>query len=138
MEVPLYVIHHFPLVASNILSLSLIFVGLITMCLGVFLLGFILPGTLCASWTWLTISFPMLGKFSAIISSNIFSFLSLSSFWDPYNVNVDVFNVVLEVSLRLCSFFVFILVSVFCSVAVISTILSSDHLSVLWPHVFCS
>jgi len=33
---------------------SLIFVCLITMCLSVFLLGFILPGTLCASWTWLT------------------------------------------------------------------------------------
>ena len=28
---------------------------------------------LCASWTWLTIFFPMLGKFSAIISSNTFS-----------------------------------------------------------------
>ena len=27
------------------------------MCLGMFLLGFILYGTLCASWTWLTISF---------------------------------------------------------------------------------
>src|SRR5574341_341086 len=51
----------------NILSLSLIFVSLITMSLCVFLLGFILPGTLCASWTWLIISFPMLGKFSAII-----------------------------------------------------------------------
>ena len=63
MEVPLYVICHFSLVASNILSLSLFFVSLITMCLGMFLLGFILPGTLCASWTWLTISFPMLGKF---------------------------------------------------------------------------
>ena len=58
MGVPLYVISHFSLVAFNILSLSLIFVNLITMCLGVFLLGFILPGTLCASWTWLTISFP--------------------------------------------------------------------------------
>ena len=33
------------------------------MCLGVFLLGFVLPGTLCASWTWLTISFPMFRKF---------------------------------------------------------------------------
>ena len=31
--------------------------SMITMCTGVFLLGFILPGTLCASWTWLTISF---------------------------------------------------------------------------------
>ena len=53
--------------------LSLIFVSLITMCLVVFLLGFILLGTLCASWARLIISFPMLGKFSAIISSNIFS-----------------------------------------------------------------
>ena len=77
LRVPLYVICHFSLVAFNILSLSLIFVSLITMC---FLLGFILLGTLCASWAWLTISFPMLGKFSAIISSSNFSqvlFLSL-------------------------------------------------------------
>ena len=48
-------------VAFNILSL--IFVSLITMCLGVFLLGFILSGIFCASWTWLTISFLTLGKF---------------------------------------------------------------------------
>ena len=73
MGVPLYVICHFSLVAFNNFSLSLIFVSLITACLGVFLLGFILPGTLCASWTWVAISFPMLGNFSAIISSNIFS-----------------------------------------------------------------
>ena len=63
----------FFLVAFSILSLSLIFVSLITIYLGVFLLGFILLGTLCAAWTWLTISFPMLGKVSAIIFSNIFS-----------------------------------------------------------------
>ena len=63
----------FFLFSFNILSLSLNFVSLITVCLGVFLLGFILPGTFCASWTWLTIFFPMLGRFSAIISSNIFS-----------------------------------------------------------------
>ena len=60
-------------------SLSLIFVSLIT-CLGVFLMGFILPGTLCSNWTWLTVSFSMFGKFSAIISSNVFLVpLSLSS-----------------------------------------------------------
>ena len=52
---------------------SLIFVSLITMCLSVFLLGLILLGTLCASWTWLTISFRVFRKFSAIISSNILS-----------------------------------------------------------------
>ena len=73
MRVPLYVICHFSLVAFNISSLSLVFISLITICLSVFLLGFILPGILCVSWTWLTISFPMLGKFSAIISSNVFS-----------------------------------------------------------------
>ena len=63
MGVPLYIICHFPLVVFNVVSLSLIFVSVITMCLGVFLLGFVLPGTLCASWTWLTISFPMFRKF---------------------------------------------------------------------------
>ena len=73
MGVPLYVICHFSLAAFNTFSLSLIFATLITMCLGVFLLGFIVYGTLCASWTWLAISFPMLGKFSTIMSSNIFS-----------------------------------------------------------------
>ena len=73
MGVPLYVICCISLVAYNIFSLSLIFVSLITMCLGVrHLLEFIFPGTLCASWTWLTISFPMFRKFLAIISSNIF------------------------------------------------------------------
>ena len=54
-------------------ALSLIFVSLIIMCLSVFLLGFTLPESVCASWTWLTVSFLMLGKFSGIISSNIFS-----------------------------------------------------------------
>ena len=40
MGIPLYVICHFFLVAFNILSLSLIFVSLITMCFGMLLLGF--------------------------------------------------------------------------------------------------
>ena len=42
----MYVICPFPLVAFDILSLSLIFVSLITVCLGVFLIVFILPGSL--------------------------------------------------------------------------------------------
>ena len=54
------------------------------MCLGVFHLGFILYGILCASWTWLTIFFSILGKFSTIISSKIFSY-PFFLFWDPYN-----------------------------------------------------
>ena len=38
-----------------------------------FLLGLILYVTLCIPWTWVSFSFPKLGKFSSIISSNIFS-----------------------------------------------------------------
>ena len=73
---------YFPLAAFNICSLCLIFVNLINMCLGVFHLGFILFGTLQFSWTWMAISFPILGKVLTIISSSIFSypfFLPISS-----------------------------------------------------------
>ena len=63
-----------PLLLFNILSLCLAFVSLISMCLGVFLLGFILYGTFCASWTWLAISFSLLWKFSTLIPSKIFSY----------------------------------------------------------------
>ena len=61
MGFPLYVTCCFSLAAFNILSLCLVFVSLISMCLGVFLLGFILYVTLCAFWIWLTIYFSMLG-----------------------------------------------------------------------------
>ena len=128
----------FPLVAFNNLSLSLIFVSLITVCLGVFLLGFILPGTLCAYWTWLTDSFPMLGKLSDIISSNIFSGpYSFSSFWNPYNVNIGAFNVVSEVPQAISFFCLFFSLSIFCPVAVISPFRPPGHLSVLLPQLFC-
>ena len=73
MGVPLYVIRHFSLAAFNNFSLSLIFSYLITMCLSVIILVFMLYGTLCPSWTWEAISFSMLGKFPTIVSSNIFS-----------------------------------------------------------------
>ena len=63
-----------PLLLFNILYLCLVFVSLISMSLGMFLLGFILYGALCTSWTWLTISFPMLEKFSTIISSKNLSY----------------------------------------------------------------
>ena len=45
MAFPLYVTCCFSFVAFNILSLCLVFVSLISMCLGVFLLGFTLYGT---------------------------------------------------------------------------------------------
>jgi len=73
MGIPLCVICCFSLDAFNICSLCLIFVNLINMCLGVFHLVFILFGTLWVSWTWVAISFPILGKFSTIMSSSIFS-----------------------------------------------------------------
>ena len=91
-----YVICCFSLVLLNTWSLT--FTNLFNMCLGMFLLGFILNGTLCASWTWVTVSSPVLGKFSAFISSNIFSVpFSLFSFWGLYNANVGVFTIVPEV-----------------------------------------
>ena len=62
------------------ISLCLVFISLISMCLGMFLLGFILCGALCASWTCLTISFSMLGKFSTIISFKNFLISFLFSF----------------------------------------------------------
>jgi len=74
MGFSLFVTFCFSLVAFHILSWCLVFVSLISMCLGVFLLGFFLYGTLYASWTWLAISFSMLEKFSNIISSQIFSY----------------------------------------------------------------
>ena len=97
MRVPFYVIYSFSLVAFKILSLSLIFVCLFIVCLGVFLLGFILLGTLCFL-DLVDYSFPMLGRFSAIISSSIFPDPSFLFLLDPYNENVGVFNVVPEVS----------------------------------------
>ena len=81
MGIPLCVFCCFSLAAFNIFSLCLIFINLINMCLGVFHLGFTLFGTLWVSCTWVAISFPILGKFSTIISSSIFSwsfFLSSS------------------------------------------------------------
>ena len=49
MGFPLYVTYCFSLATFNIISLCLVFVSLISMCLDVFLLGFILYGTLSAS-----------------------------------------------------------------------------------------
>ena len=54
--------------AAYILSLS--FAILMAMCLDVIFFGLILFGTLFVSWTWMSVSFPRLGKFSAIIPSD--------------------------------------------------------------------
>jgi len=85
--------------------LCLVFVSLINMCLGMFLLGFILYGTLYASWTWMIISFSMLGKFSTIIPSKIFSYSFSPLLLGPYNSNVGAFDIVPEVSETILSSF---------------------------------
>ena len=97
MGIHLYVICCFSLAAFNIFSLYLVFDSLINMCLGMFLLGFMLYGTLCASWNWL-FPFPCLGSFQ-LQSLQIFSqSLSFSLLlWNLYNSNVGSFNVVPEV-----------------------------------------
>ena len=104
MGIPLCVICGFSLAAFNIYSLCLIFVNLINMCLGVFCLGFILFGTLWVSWTWVIISFPILGKFSTIIS-NIFSWsFFLSSFSGTPMIRMLGHLTLSQRSLRLFSF----------------------------------
>ena len=128
MGFPLYVTCCFSLSAFNILSLCLVFVSLINLCFGVFLLEFILYGTLYVSWTWLTISFSMLGKFSTIISSKNFSypFFFYSSSGTPI-IWMLVHLILSQGSLRLSSV-LSILFTLFCSSEVTSTILSSSSL----------
>ena len=105
MDIPLCVISCFSLAALSICSLCLIFVNLINMCLGVFYLEFILFGTLWVSWTWVIISFPILGKFSTIISSSIFSwsFFLSSSYGNPMIWMLGLLTLS-QKSLRLSSF----------------------------------
>ena len=107
MGFPLYVTCCFSLAAFNILSLCLVFVSLISTCLGVFLLGFILCGSLCASWTWFDYFLFHVGE---IFKYNLFKnflipFLFLFFFWDPCNLNVDVFDMLPEVSETVLSSF---------------------------------
>jgi len=130
MGFPLYVTCCFSLAAFNILSLYLVFVSLISLCLGLFLLGFILYGTVCL----LDLIDYFLFHVGEIFKYNLFKnflilFLFLFIFWSSYNLNVSVFDIVLEVSETILSFFFFfILFTLFCSSEVISIILSSSSL----------
>ena len=99
-------------------------------CVGVFHLGFILFGTLWVSWTWVAISFFILGKFSTIISSSIFSwpfFLPSSSgtfeCWCVYHCPRGLWG---------CPH---LILSFFLSASFISTILL-PHLSYFLPQLF--
>ena len=136
MGIPLYIIFCFFLAAFNVFFLILIIVSLINMCLGVFLLGFILYETL----HFLDLGRYFLSQVREVFDYNLFKyflrpFLFLFFFWDPYNENAGAFNVVPEVSETvLISFLSF---SLFCSSAVMSTILSSSLLIVLVSQLFC-
>ena len=97
------------------------------MCLGVFLLGFILYGTLCL----LGLTDYFLFHVGKIFNYNLFKnflipFLFLFFFWDPY-FGMLVHLILSQRSLRLSSV-LFIVFTLFCSSEVISTILSSSSL----------
>ena len=92
-------------------------------CLGIFLLGFLPCEPLCTSWTCMNCYFPMLEKFSTIISSKNFSgFFSLSS-----PSGTPIMWMLVQKSFRLLSF-LFILFPIPCSTAMKSTTLSSSSL----------
>ena len=92
MGFPWYVTYYFARVAFNLLSLCLFLVSLISMCLDMFLLQFILCGTLCL----LDLDDYFLFHVGIIFNYNLFinfliPFLFLFFFWDPYNSNVGAF-----------------------------------------------
>ena len=127
----------FSLAAFNIRSLCLTFINLINMYLGVFHLGFFLFGTLWVSWTSVALSFPILWKFSIIISSSIFScpfFLSSSS-GTPMIQMLGHLTLSLG-SLRLSSFLL-ILFPFFVSASFTSLFYLPPHVSSLLPQIFC-
>ena len=105
--------------------------------LGVFLLRFILHGAFSASWTWVTISFPTLGKFSALTSSKISSgpsfFSSETLLWIPVHLMLAQRSFLVLGCFHFFSFF-FLYFTLwqgfppFCP---------PGHWSVLWSPLFC-
>lgn len=124
----------FPLL---LLLFSLIFVILIAMCLGIFLCGSILNGILC----FLDLGDYFLAQLKEVFKYYLFiyfisPFLYVFSFCDPYNTNLSVL-MLSQISLKLSTIFFYPFS--FCSVAMISTTLSSSTLicyfvsfSLLW------
>ena len=84
------VTNFFSLAAFKSSSFSLTFGFVTMMCLGVGLFASIIIGTLCASWTCMSIPFTNLGKLSFTVFfreiSNFLPFLFL--FWHSYEANV--------------------------------------------------
>ena len=77
MGVPLYVICHFPLVAFSILSLSLIFVSLITMCLGC------IPPWVYLAWDTLCFLVDLVDYFFFHVRE-VFSYYPVKSFFGSF------------------------------------------------------
>ena len=76
----------------------------------------ILYGTGCASWTWVTLSFPWFGNFQLLCLQIFSQALSFFSFWDLFHANI----ISLILSLRSLKLSSFLFVLFFCSVVVIS------------------
>ena len=138
MGFPFHAIFPFSLVAFNILSLSLIFVSLITMCLCVFLLG-ISCLVLCTSWTWLTVFLCHVGKVFSCYLFKYFlgSFLSLSLCPSRTPIMRILGWLMLSQRPLSLSSFLFILFSIFCFAAWFLPFCLPDQLSVLLPQLFC-
>ena len=98
------------------------------MCLDVFLLEFILYWTLCASWTWLTISFPMLGRFSTILSLKNCAVPFFFSSSSGTSITQMLVCLILSQKCLKLSSMIFILFPLLWWSATISTILSSSSL----------
>ena len=106
MVFPLYVTYCFSLAAFNILSLYLVFVSLISMCLGVSPWVYPVWDSLCL----LHLIDYFLFRVGEIFNYSLFKkflipFLFLLFFWDLYNLNVGVFDMVPEVSEAVLSSF---------------------------------
>ena len=134
--IPFFAVCRFSL-AVLIFYLSLIFVSLITVCLGVLAPPWVFPAwdLLC----FLDLVDCFLSHVREVFSYYLFryflgSFLSSPSGTPKMQMLVHL--MLSQRSLRLSSFFFFIIFSIFCSASVISTILSPGHLSFL-PQSFC-
>ena len=103
---PSFVTCCFSLVAFNSLSWCLVFVSLISMCLGMFLLGFILYGTLFLLDLIDYFLFHVGDIFTYTLSKDfLLLFLFPFFFWDPYNSKFGAFDIVPEISETILSSF---------------------------------
>jgi len=138
MGIALYATYCFSFAAINSFSLYLTFASLINMYLSMFLLGGY-PVWCSLHFLDLIDYFP--SHIKEVFNYSIFkyflkTFLFLLFFWDTYNLNVGVFNVVPEVSeIVLISFYSFILYSALW--LLFPPFYLPAHFSVFLPQLFC-